>query len=304
VTRLGVVIPTHNRAVLLRRAVQSVMGKAKVVVVDDASSDETPEVGRELAAEGVHYRRLPTSRGPGFARNVGVQGLDTDLVLFLDDDDYVLPGGIEAILAEADRFPDQTLFLHNCLYPSGRPSIPAGKMGVRVTFEEWLSRYTGCELKPVARTHIFETHAFDDVRGSSEILLWAPVVREHGAVVSPHPVVYYDVSGSMRLTAPRVLLARAPVNAYVAGRLLDDFGEDFLRAAPERWRATAEAAVVYARLAGRTTEARARYAAVRHRLDLRDRLALSAVLKSPHRLVRVAFLVHRFIRDRWRAARR
>src|SRR5258707_4639971 len=92
----SIIIPTHNRPQLLRRAVESARAAGtdvEVVVVDDASVDETAMVCRELA--GIEYIRLDRIQGVAGARNVGILGSSSEYIAFLDDDDLRLPGSLD-----------------------------------------------------------------------------------------------------------------------------------------------------------------------------------------------------------------
>jgi hypothetical protein len=84
------VIPTYNRGPLLRRAIESVLRQTlspgQVLVVDDGSDDETPEICREYAGI-VEYVRQPNS-GASAARNLGIIRAQHRWIGFLDSDDY------------------------------------------------------------------------------------------------------------------------------------------------------------------------------------------------------------------------
>ena len=104
--RVSVVIPTQNRAQKLRRVLDAleaqrndVSGGTEIVVVDDASTDETPGLLSERAAASRIVARTSTGQGPGRARNVGVRSASGELVVFLGDD--ILPES--GFLAEHDR---------------------------------------------------------------------------------------------------------------------------------------------------------------------------------------------------------
>jgi glycosyltransferase involved in cell wall biosynthesis len=102
----SIVITTHNRAALLPRAVRSAFlaGKdVEVIVVDDASTDETPEVCARL--EGIRYIRLERNVGLAEARNVGVRASVSEYIAFLDDDDTLLPGGVSRLIAVLEAEP-------------------------------------------------------------------------------------------------------------------------------------------------------------------------------------------------------
>ena len=102
---MSVVIPTHNGSSTIERSIVSALnqdGLAEVIVVDDGSDgEERASVESIVAAHpGVKAMYLPEASGrPAHPRNEGVRHLATcDLVLFLDDDDELLPGALPALV--------------------------------------------------------------------------------------------------------------------------------------------------------------------------------------------------------------
>jgi glycosyltransferase involved in cell wall biosynthesis len=94
--KVSVIIPTRNRAAMLRRAVDSAKKagqSVEVIVVDDASTDDTSLVCRELT--GIVYVRLPRNVGQARARNVGITKSTGEFIAFLDDDDVRIPGSLD-----------------------------------------------------------------------------------------------------------------------------------------------------------------------------------------------------------------
>src|SRR5438034_10787138 len=83
-----VIVPTHNRARLLGRAVASVQRQTvdgwELVCVDDASTDDTAAVIEAVADPRIRLIRLPRNGGAGRARNRGVATARGDYVAFLD----------------------------------------------------------------------------------------------------------------------------------------------------------------------------------------------------------------------------
>src|SRR5687768_14860042 len=92
----SIVIPTRNRAALLQRCLQSVLAQEysdyEVIVVDDGSSDDTPEVLARFAPR-VRALRQP-GRGPSEARNFGVSKATGRFIVFLDSDDLLTPSAL------------------------------------------------------------------------------------------------------------------------------------------------------------------------------------------------------------------
>jgi glycosyltransferase involved in cell wall biosynthesis len=92
---VSVVVPTHDREVLLRQTLGSILGQRgvdfEVIVVDDGSSDDTAEVITGLGHDQVRVVRHPTARGLSAARNTGVAAARGGWVAFCDDDDLWAP---------------------------------------------------------------------------------------------------------------------------------------------------------------------------------------------------------------------
>lgn len=109
---VSVVIPTYDRAAQLQEAVASVYGQTgrgqdfdvEVIVVDDASTDHTPDVVRRYPD--VRYVRLETNQGASAARNTAIRMSRGQYVAFLDDDDYWLPHRLTAHLPVLEARPE------------------------------------------------------------------------------------------------------------------------------------------------------------------------------------------------------
>ncbi len=95
--RISVIIPTYNRAHLLARAVHSALPQLQpgdeILIVDDASTDDTPALAQSFGGC-VRYLRVAHG-GAGAARNRGVEAAVNPLIAFLDSDDEWLPGKIQ-----------------------------------------------------------------------------------------------------------------------------------------------------------------------------------------------------------------
>ncbi|HEX8036789.1 MAG TPA: glycosyltransferase family A protein [Ktedonobacterales bacterium] len=105
---VSVIIPTYNRAALLREAIESVLAvdrrgfELEVIVVDDGSTDETPEVCR---AYPIRYIRTEMC-GASAARNTGIEAASGEFIAFLDDDDVWLSGNIAPQLRAFETHPE------------------------------------------------------------------------------------------------------------------------------------------------------------------------------------------------------
>src|SRR5262245_29277812 len=105
--KISVIIATHSRPKLLVRAVESAQragDSVEVIVVDDASTDETAGVCESLP--GIRYVRVDRNQRVAGARNIGILNSAAEYVTFLDDDDCRLPGSLDEQTAVLDSNPD------------------------------------------------------------------------------------------------------------------------------------------------------------------------------------------------------
>lgn len=95
----SIVITTHNRLSLLKRAVESALNQTlpcEVVIADDYSADGTEEYVKSLDHR-VIYHRNPTQMGQSATVNAGVEIATGQWIKLLDDDDYLATNCIEII---------------------------------------------------------------------------------------------------------------------------------------------------------------------------------------------------------------
>lgn len=94
-TLVSVIIPTHNRANLIPRAIRSVLsqtfGDLECIVVDDCSEDDTLGEIARFKDTRIRVVKRTESGGASAARNAGILGAKGNLIAFLDDDDEWMP---------------------------------------------------------------------------------------------------------------------------------------------------------------------------------------------------------------------
>ena len=100
----SIIVPTHKRATLLRRALQSIKAQQspvpfEVVVVSDVIDPATDTVCAELLNNQDMSIRRNGPPGPSASRNLGLSLVKGRYVLFLDDDDAWHPGMLEQLYA-------------------------------------------------------------------------------------------------------------------------------------------------------------------------------------------------------------
>ena len=249
-----VIIPTCNRAGWLPGAVRSALEQTveslQVIVVDDGSTDDTPDVCRDLQRQDGRVRvcRQPNA-GLAAARNTGLQAAEGRWAAFLDDDDLLHPQALARLSAAAGDALAAVSWAQT--FHSGRRDLTAAE--ALAAPDEYALRPWG-EQKPREHLDVVElvlrplvpinAAVFDaarlrevggfrsDLREAEDYDLWlrlcadapVPVVHEFLALVRTHPE---QMSGSllrMARTTRSVLerfLAECPeVEARVPARAL------------------------------------------------------------------------------------
>lgn len=121
-TSLSVVIPARNNGyslplVLDALARQDTSGTLEVIVVDDASTDQTPVIASHHPAVDVAYR-LTGRAGAAAARTVGTRMAQADTIVYLDADMVLPPHVLTDIAARANPRLVLVGFRHNLAYPA------------------------------------------------------------------------------------------------------------------------------------------------------------------------------------------
>lgn len=106
---VSVITPAYNQAAYLTQAIQSVLEQTcqdfELIVVDDGSTDATPQV---LA--GIHDPRVRVIRQPNAglsaARNTGLRACRAPFITFLDADDFFKPDKLELLSTYLEQHPD------------------------------------------------------------------------------------------------------------------------------------------------------------------------------------------------------
>ena len=108
--KISVILPVHNRADVLPRAIQSVLEQDlrefELIVIDDGSTDGSAEAVQTFHDDRVRLIRLDKNRGGNVARNEGIRAANAPLLAFLDSDDRYLPKKLSTVLGEFERRPE------------------------------------------------------------------------------------------------------------------------------------------------------------------------------------------------------
>jgi glycosyltransferase involved in cell wall biosynthesis len=203
-----VVIPTRDRSRLLPVALSSALGQEavdlEVIVVDDASTDRTPELLAGLDDDRLRAIRLQARHGVAAARNIGIAEARGEWLAFLDDDDIWAPRKLRWQLDAAGGAEDAfvygaavTIDENHAIVRYGQPPDPT-----RLRTDLLISNVIpgGCS-NVIARTGLMHRVGGFDERLShlADRDLWIRLAHAGRAVACPYVVVAYLLhAGNMR----------------------------------------------------------------------------------------------------------
>ena len=105
--RVSIIVPVHNNPQDLRKCLSALTApsdaESEVIVVDDASTDDTPAVAARM---GVRVLRLAQNSGPAAARNHGARLAQGEILFFVDADVVVAPGAVGRVAKAFEEHPD------------------------------------------------------------------------------------------------------------------------------------------------------------------------------------------------------
>ncbi|MAM94594.1 ABC transporter transmembrane domain-containing protein [Parvibaculum sp.] len=116
-SRISVVIVTYNSAAVLVDALSSIPTGVEIIVVDNASRDNTLEIARNAGA-----KCIVNDSNLGFckASNIGARASKREYILFLNPDTVIKDNAIDILLAAADRYPDSAMIGPRLLDQNGK----------------------------------------------------------------------------------------------------------------------------------------------------------------------------------------
>jgi len=237
-----IIIPTYDRASLVTRAIDSALGQTypdlDVVVVDDGSTDDTPDVLTRYRDEPrVRIIRLDRNLGVTGAKNVGLANLsaETDLFGILDSDDALVPEAIDTLVRAFEGGEGRYSQVFGWCRDA-RTGDLTGTMVHRegiVTYDDALSGRFAGEFWQLVRRDMLGESRFDPRAAGGESSLWWPLLRQRPAWLVPNVVRTYDASGSDRVSMPRYTQAAADGKRWVYLSILRAVGSDMRLAHPQ-----------------------------------------------------------------------
>jgi len=205
---VSVVVPLHNKGDFIFKALESVASQSivdwEMVVVENGSTDDGPAIVREFTLRDSRVRLIeapPEVRGPGAARNLGIQESRGEWIQFLDADDLLLPGHFERQLEAIEANPRADVV--TCDWLEG-PSLEDSRCQLKrptnafagdrcvaasIAFTPWVVHSAW-----VKKTALGEPPWWDvsfDREAAEDHVFWFRVLQKARLAYSDHVGVYY-----------------------------------------------------------------------------------------------------------------
>ena len=203
---VSVIIPTHNRRKRLSAAIESVFAQTyshlEVIVVNDASTDDTATWLESLAQKKLTIINNPQSKGGAVSRNIGVQAANGTYIAFLDDDDTWEKTKIEKQIQLLEQ---ENAVAANCYFTNHH--LPRKKAYVQKTGQTKFKAMLLDNMLGGASVCICRKKVFEQVNGFNSALpsaqdwdLWLKLVQCGKIVTVKEPLVNYYAHQDARIS--------------------------------------------------------------------------------------------------------
>ncbi|GGG04118.1 glycosyltransferase family 2 protein [Paenibacillus abyssi] len=114
--KVTVVIPVYNRQHYIETTIASVLKQTlkdwKMIIVDDASTDKTPDIIEKYKSKKIKTVRLSKNKGTAVALQTALDMIDTPYFVVVDSDDWIEPKALEILLNEMEKQPIKTSLIY------------------------------------------------------------------------------------------------------------------------------------------------------------------------------------------------
>jgi glycosyltransferase involved in cell wall biosynthesis len=204
---ISIILPTYNRAALLPRSIESVLGQTygdfELIVVDDGSEDDSAAVVAGFGDERIRYLKFPKNCGLSKARNAGLSHARGACIAFQDSDDEWMAEKLERQRRQLETHPEAAAVYADMLRvcADGRvlyfrsPTIAPGRL-IDPQTRFWQSYMLALQPALIRRS-CFEELRFDERLPIFEDLdFYLRLAQHHPLLHMPEPLVkYYETEG-------------------------------------------------------------------------------------------------------------
>ena len=179
--KLSVIIPFYNELNLINRAVNSVVinsiffDQVEIILINDGSFEES-EIRSCFKNNSNKLIKIVSNnyaKGPGGARNTGLDILKGDIIAFLDADDFWLPGKLETQIKEIKK--GATFVATSYRFDNSKTIVnPASSIDIPIDI--FLSLGIGTSTVILTK-ELLEDHKFSEIRFAQDIDFWFKLAK-------------------------------------------------------------------------------------------------------------------------------
>ena len=199
---VSIIMTTYNRASTLARAVESVLEQTcsdwELIIIDDGSTDETPDVLEGMADPRIHVYQQSPNRGVTAAKNAGLDRIAGEWFTTLDSDDEAMPTALAEMLECAERT-GATAITCNCM-----DSVTGEMSGTGPVADGWLTADETAQCRGehwgITLTDLLGDRRFDERLPGREDTLWLKINARANRYYLQRALRVYHTEGSDRIT--------------------------------------------------------------------------------------------------------
>lgn len=252
---LSIVITTYNREKELRRCIESILEQSyeeyEIIVIDDNSRPSYKEyIITDFPTVKYFYQKV--NKGPGAARNIGIQVAEHNYVVIMDDDDIFTPEAFDKInnfLTKNNELNDPVVH-----FLCSTTRLKENIQFKNYTFQEYLQGVVSGDTAHIINKREFldkYNYSFPDSRIGAELLLWYKIIIEHGYTIVNETVVEVMQDSNERLTNTDRQIKQANLFAQYQIDIIREFESEIIKAKNTMYLITKyRGAIIYSLLAG------------------------------------------------------
>lgn len=220
--KVSCIMPTHNRSDLLARALDSLLAQSlkeiEIIVVDDASTDQTQDILAERMNSDPRVYTVKNDKnvGPALSRNKGYEAAKGEYIIFLDSDDYFLPFMLERTYALAKLYNCDLVVFERILAEDGQmPEIQNITSAMNLKLYEkgsrkaYINRLRNAPWNKLVSKKLMDQYQirFQDLPASNDIFYsYAVALSAARTLITSEPLIVYfsNASGNIS-TSPKAM---------------------------------------------------------------------------------------------------
>ncbi|MBP7174325.1 MAG: glycosyltransferase [Cloacibacterium sp.] len=210
----SIVIPLFNKENYIENTLKSIFNQEftdyEVIVVNDCSTDKSPEKAKNMGNEKITIIHHNENKGLSAARNTGIRNSKAEYIAFLDADDVWKPSFLKTISEMILRFPDAEVFATNYeeIYPNQR-ILPKNKLkknkekySIIPFFEYGTSQPVYIPSSVCVKKNVFEKTGYydEEISYGEDIDFNIRLNLNHQLAYTPEALVEYTMYSENQIT--------------------------------------------------------------------------------------------------------